>query len=121
MLIYQADTQEIEFPVIKKEKVPREFFFGVYCTLNKEDAEKEAKKLNLKVINIYEIKKINSLNIKVFKEYNNELLAFIDNCKYNIHNYDAIIIDNKQASFHTIKALDLIQFVKSYEMKRVIK
>ena len=121
-LIYYGADIEIEFPKIKKEKIRPAFSWGFYATLSKENAEN-----NSNIVNVYEVKNIDKLNIKIFGNYNDEYFEFTANCKQGkIHLYDGIITpitDNKvgEVSFHTIRALDSINFLESYKVYKAIK
>jgi hypothetical protein len=55
--------------------------------ISKENAEN-----NSNIVNVYEVKNIDKLNIKIFESYNDEYFEFIANCKQDkIHLYDVII------------------------------
>lgn len=148
-IIYHGSYMTIEFPEIRKHRFTKDFSWGFYCTEIKEQAEKWASKFNTSIVNLYELRDFKSLNIKEFKDYNEEWLDFVVGCRSgDTHNYDVVIgpmaddtiydyIDaytqgqmNKQKffelmkfkyptnqiSFHTIKALDHINFIESYEL-----
>ena len=122
VLIYYGADIEVEFPKINKKKIRPAFSWGFYATLSKENAEN-----NSNIVNVYEVKNIDKLNIKIFENYNDEYFEFTANCKQGkIHLYDVIITaitDNKVAevSFHTIRALDSINFLESYKVYKAIK
>ncbi|KFX54708.1 DUF3990 domain-containing protein [Clostridium botulinum] len=148
-IIYHGCYMKIEFPEIRKHRFTKDFSWGFYCTEIKEQAEKWSSKFNTSIVNLYELRDFESLNIKEFNEYNEEWLDFVVGCRSgDTHNYDVVIgpmaddtiydyIDaytqgqmNKQKffelmkfkyptnqiSFHTIKALDHINFIESYEI-----
>lgn len=149
-LIYHRSYMEIEFPEIRKHRFTKDFSWGFYCTKIKEQAEKWADKFNTSIVNGYEVKDINSLNIKAFEDYTDEWLEFVVKCRSgNTHEYDVVIgpmaddtiydyieaytqgqmnkqkffelmkfkYPTHQISFHTIKALDCINFIESYKVK----
>lgn len=149
-LIYHESYLEIEFPDIRKHRYTKDFSWGFYCTKIKEQAEKWADKFNTSIVNVYEIKDIKSLNVRVFEDYTDEWLEFVVKCRSGkIHEYDVVIgpmaddtiydyieaytqgqmnkqkffelikfkYPTHQMSFHTIKALDSINFIKSYKVK----
>ena len=149
-LIYHRSYMEIEFPEIRKHRFTKDFSWGFYCTKLKEQAEKWADKFNTSIVNVYEVKDINSLNIKAFEDYTDEWLEFVVKCRSgNTHEYDVVIgpmaddtiydyieaytqgqmnkqkffelmkfkYPTHQISFHTIKALDCINFIESYKVK----
>lgn len=148
-LIYNGNYMKIEFPEIRKSKFTKDFSWGFYCTEIQEKAEKWASKYNTPVVNIYELKNIESLKIKEFKDYGDEWLDFVVSCRSGrTHEYDVVIgpmaddtiydyieayihgqmnkeyffelmkfkYPTHQISFHTIKALDCIYFIESYEI-----
>lgn len=148
-IIYHGSYIKTEFPIIYKTKYPKDFSFGFYCTLIKEEAENLAINFNTPVVNIYKVTNLNALNIKIFEDYNDEWLEFVMNCRNGkTHNYDVVIgpiaddtiydyieaytqgqmntkkffqsmnlkYPNHQISFHTIKALNCINFIKSYQL-----
>ena len=148
-IVYHGSYMEIEFPEIRKHRFTKDFSWGFYCTKIQEQAEKLAIKFNTPIVNIYEVKNIESLNIKEFKDYSDEWLEFVVNCRSgNTHNYDIVIgpmaddtiydyieaythgqmnkqkffelmkfkYPTHQISFHTIKALDCINYIQSYQV-----
>ena len=149
-IIYHGSYTKIELPYIKKYLFTKDFSWGFYCTKIKEQAEKWADKFNTSIVNVYEVKDINSLNIKAFEDYTDEWLEFVVKCRSgNTHEYDVVIgpmaddtiydyieaytqgqmnkqkffelmkfkYPTHQISFHTIKALDCINFIESYKVK----
>lgn len=91
-IIYHASYMKIEFPKISKVKYPKDFSFGFYCTLIKEEAEYLALKYTTPIVNVYEITNLSSLSIKVFEDYSDQWLDFVISCRNgNTHKYDVII------------------------------
>lgn len=152
-IIYHGSYMKIEFPEIRKHRFTKDFSWGFYCTKIQEQAEKWAGKFNTPIVNIYELKNIESLNIKEFKDYTDEWLDFVVGCRSGkTHEYDVVIgpmaddtiydyieaythgqmnkkkffelmkfkYPTHQISFHTIKALDCINFIESYQPKESI-
>lgn len=150
-IIYHGSYIEIEFPEIRKHRFTKDFSWGFYCTKIQEQAEKWASKFNTPIVNIYELKNIESLNIKEFKDYTDEWLDFVVGCRSGkTHEYDVVIgpmaddtiydyieaythgqmnkkkffelmkfkYPTHQISFHTIKALDCISFIESYQSNK---
>ena len=150
-IIYHGSYIEIEFPEIRKHRFTKDFSWGFYCTKVQEQAEKWASKFNTPIVNIYELKNIESLNIKEFKDYTDEWLDFVVGCRSGkTHEYDVVIgpmaddtiydyieaythgqmnkkkffelmkfkYPTHQISFHTIKALDCINFIESYQSNK---
>ncbi|EJO5348865.1 DUF3990 domain-containing protein [Clostridium botulinum] len=149
-IVYHGSYMKIEFPDIRKHRFTKDFSWGFYCTEIKKQAEKWASKFNTSVINVYELKDIKSLNIKMFEDYTDEWLEFVVGCRDgNTHKYDVVIgpmaddtiydyieaykhgqmnkqkffelmkfkYPTNQISFHSIEALDHINFIESYELK----
>lgn len=148
-IMYHSSCRKIELPEIRKHRFTKDFSWGFYCTKNQKQAEKQAKKFNTPLVNVYELKNVEDLNVKEFKDYSDEWLAFVVDCRSGkTHEYDVVIgpmsddtiydyIEaysmgqmNKekffklmkfkypihQISFHTIKALNCIEFVDCYEV-----
>lgn len=148
-LIYHGSYMKIEFPEIRKHRFTKDFSWGFYCTTIQKQAEKWASKFNTSIVNVYELKNIDSLNVKEFNDYCDEWLDFVVNCRNgDIHEYDVVIgpmaddtiydyieayshgqmnkqkffelmkfkYPTHQISFHTIKALDCINFIENYEI-----
>lgn len=146
-MIYHGSYMEIEYPDIRKHRFTKDFSWGFYCTEIQEQAEKWASKFNTSIVNVYKLKNIEELNVKIFEGYTDEWLEFVVNSRSGkIHDYDVVsgamaddtIYDyieayllgqmNKekffdlmkfkypthQISFHTIKALDHLDFINSY-------
>ncbi|WP_291664755.1 DUF3990 domain-containing protein [Clostridium sp.] len=91
-IIYHASYTKIELPEISKIKYPKDFSFGFYCTLTKEEAEYLALKYTTPTVNVYKISNPSSLSIKVFEDYGDEWLDFVISCRNgNTHKYDVVI------------------------------
>lgn len=149
-IIYHGSYMKIEFPEIRKHRFTKDFSWGFYCTKIQSQAEKWATKFNTPIVNVYEVKNIESLNIKKFEDYTDEWLEFVVGCRSgNVHNYDVVIgpmaddtiydyieayshgqmnkqkffelmkfkYPTHQISFHSIKALDCINFINCYEVE----
>ncbi len=151
--IYHSSYMKIEFPEIRKCRFTKDFSWGFYCTEIQEQAEKKASRFKTSIVNVYEIKDMESLNIKKFEDCTDEWLEFVVNCRSGkMHRYDVVIgpmtddtiydyieaythgqmnkqyffdlmkfkYPTHQISFHTINALDRINFVESYQIKDII-
>jgi hypothetical protein len=89
---YHGSYIEIEFPEIRKHRFTKDFSWGFYCTEIQEQSEKLCKKFSTPVVNIYEVKDMESLNVKRFDEYIDEWLEFVVNCRSGkTHRYDVVI------------------------------
>lgn len=92
MTIYHGGYLSVDNPIIKISKNTKDFGFGFYCTIIKEQAERWAKRYNTKIVSIYNVRLDSSLKIKEFKEMSDEWLDFIVDCrKGKSHDYDIVI------------------------------
>ena len=146
MTVYHGGYQPVKKPEIRKGRNTKDFGYGFYCTIIKEQAQRWAKRYETKAISIYDVRMNTNLNIKEFTEMSEEWLDFIVACRSGqshdydivegpmaddtIYNYVQNFIDGKisraafwelvkfnhpthQISFHTISALDTLQYVGS--------
>ena len=91
-LIYHGSYTEIQNPKIIDGRHTKDFGFGFYCTVIREQAEREAKRFNTPVINVYSVLFDTSLDILEFETMTDEWLDFIANCRSGIpHKYDIVI------------------------------
>lgn len=91
-IVYHSNYMKVEFPGIRKHRFTKNFSWGFYCTKSQKQAEKSARKFNTSIVNVYELKNIDSLNIKEFKDYTDEWLDFVISCRSgNTHKYDVVI------------------------------
>lgn len=70
--MYHGSCRKIELPEIRKHRFTKDFSWGFYCTKNQKQAEKQAKKFNTPLVNVYELKNVEDLNVKEFKDYSDE-------------------------------------------------
>lgn len=148
-IIYHGSYMKIEFPEIRKHRFTKDFSWGFYCTEIQEQAEKCSSKFNTSIVNVYELRNIEALNIKKFYAYTDEWLEFVVNCRSRkTHKYDVVIgpmaddtiydyieaysqgqmnkqkffelmkfkYPTHQISFHTIEALDHLNFIENYQI-----
>lgn len=91
-IIYHGSYMTIEYPEIRKHKFTKDFSVGFYCTEIKEQAEKWASKFKTSIVNVYQIRDLENLQIKIFDDYSNEWLDFVVSCRSgNSHDYDVVI------------------------------
>jgi len=101
MILYHGGTDIIEKPVIRPQSGGRDFGIGFYCTDIRGQAEKWAKRQGrirklAAVLNMYEFNIDNAksnLNIKMFKDYSQEWLNLVVNCRkdpHYIHGFDIV-------------------------------
>ena len=92
MTVYHGVYQPVKKPEIRKGRNTKDFVYGFYCTIIKEQAQRWAKRYETKVISIYDVRMNNNLNIKEFTEMSEEWLDFIVDCRSGKdHNYDIVI------------------------------
>lgn len=90
-IIYHASYTNVDEPSIIKGKYTKDFGYGFYCTRNKAQAEKCAKKYNMPVVNTYFLKDISDLRVKKFEEYNEKWLDFVIHCRNGgTHDYEIV-------------------------------
>jgi hypothetical protein len=101
MILYHGGTDSIEKPVIRPQSGGRDFGRGFYCMDIRSQAEKWAQRQGRvrklpAVVNRYEFdmnQAQNKVNIKIFKEYSEEWLDLVINCRKNpqyIHGFDIV-------------------------------
>lgn len=91
-LIYHGSYTEIQNPKIIVGRHTKDFGFGFYCTVIREQAERWAKRFNTPVINVYSVLFDTSLDILEFETMTDEWLDLIANCRSGTpHKYDIVI------------------------------
>lgn len=92
MEVYHGGYNSIENPEIRIGKYAKDFGAGFYCTELKEQAVRWARRYDTPMINIYDFKQNNKLNILHFEEMTEEWLEFIVDCRSGKkHDYDIVI------------------------------
>ena len=92
MTVYHGGDTIIENPKITKGKNTKDFGYGFYCTIIREQAERWAKRYDRPVVSIYTVRMNTGLNILEFREMTDAWLDFIINCRNGTaHNYDIVI------------------------------
>ncbi|MFV0289481.1 MAG: DUF3990 domain-containing protein [Mangrovibacterium sp.] len=92
MTVYHGGYSEIKTPRIIIGRNTKDFGQGFYCTIIREQAERWAKRYDVKTVNTYTVRLDSKLNILEFKELTDEWLDFIIDCRNGIeHNYDIVI------------------------------
>lgn len=92
IILYHGSREIVEFPEIRTAKFNKDFYFGFYCTLFKEQAQRWATRFSGKgFINEYAYTPNNSLKILNFDEMTEEWLDFIAACRMGTpHDYDIV-------------------------------
>ena len=97
MRLYHGSKMIVEFPEIRMQKHNKDFYFGFYCTLLKEQAIRWATRFDAQgYLNEYEYTKDDSLKIKIFPKMNEEWLDFIISCRLG-HSHDYDIVEGPMA------------------------
>lgn len=92
MEVYHGGYNSIENPEIRIGKYAKDFGAGFYCTELKEQAVRWARRYDTPMINIYDFKQNDKLNILHFEEMTEEWLEFIVDCRSGKkHDYDIVI------------------------------
>ncbi len=92
MTVYHGGYQPVEKPEIRFNKHTKDFGFGFYCTVIREQAERWARRFNTKIVSSYDVRFSSELRILEFKEMTDEWLDFIVACRSGKnHDYDIVI------------------------------
>lgn len=92
MTVYHGSYAVIKQPKVIHGKNTKDFGFGFYCTIIREQAERWAKRYDTPIVNTYTVRINTDLKILEFKDMTDEWLDFIINCCHGIdHNYDIVI------------------------------
>lgn len=146
-LLYHISNKVEEEPYLRCSEDTQIFSWGFYCFLDEGQALEEAKKFGGNaVINVYYLRAISNLKIKVFNEPTDEWFNFIISCKNGVlHNYDVVKglvpieyedgcisekvdkselmeglktkIAAEKISFHTVKALTYLTYKANYVLR----
>ena len=91
MEIFHGSTEIVKNPEIRVTKYNKDFYFGFYCTIYKEQAERWATRFGNGYVNIYEYTENPKLKILHFEEMTDEWLDFIAACRIGTpHSYDIV-------------------------------
>lgn len=91
MLLYHGSTVLVEKPEIRTTKFNKDFYFGFYCTLMREQADRWATRFGDGIVNIYEYTEDSALKKLVFPKMTEEWLDFIAACRNGTpHDYDIV-------------------------------
>ena len=92
MTVYHGSYTKIAQPKITYGKNTKDFGYGFYCTIIREQSQRWAKRYNTPMINTYTVRLNTDLNILEFKEMTEIWLDFIISCRQGTaHNYDIVI------------------------------
>ncbi len=91
-LIYHGSYAKIRMPKILIGRNTKDFGFGFYCTVIREQAERWARRFDTPTINVYSFLADESLDILEFKTMTEEWLDFIADCRAGKkHGHDIVI------------------------------
>ncbi len=91
MEIYHGSTVIVQKPEIRTARFNKDFYFGFYCTVFRNQAERWATRFGDGVVNVYEYVENPDLKILRFPELSEEWLDFIAACRSGIpHSYDIV-------------------------------
>lgn len=89
--IYHGSTVIVDTPEIRKTGYAKDFSWGFYCTVNKEQAQRWALRNFVGCVNTYLYTENNNLKILKFEEMSDEWLDFIADCRSGKdHSYDIV-------------------------------
>ena len=91
MEIYHGSIDIVKYPEIRVTKYNKDFYFGFYCTLYREQAERWATRFGDGYVNVYEYTENPNLRVLKFEEMTEEWLDFIAVCRNGTpHSYDIV-------------------------------
>lgn len=92
MILYHGSKEVVKSPEIRIVRYNKDFYFGFYCTVMKEQANRWAIRFTGKgIINEYEYHENPLLKILKFPEMSEEWLDFIATCRSGkSHDYDIV-------------------------------
>ena len=92
MELYHASKEIVQYPEVRKARYTKDFSWGFYCTNNFKQAVRWANRgIGDPIINYYEYKPNEKLNILRFPEISDAWLDFIAECRSGkTHSYDIV-------------------------------
>lgn len=92
MTLYHGSKSIVESPEIRIQKYNKDFYFGFYCTLIREQAVRWAVRFDsVGYLSEYLYVPDDTLRVKRFPEMSEEWLDFIASCRLgNPHDYDIV-------------------------------
>ena len=92
MILYHGSREIVKSPEIRILRYSKDFYFGFYCTLMREQAKRWAVRFSGKgIVNEYEYVQGISLKMLNFPEMTEEWLDFIIDCRRGkSHDYDIV-------------------------------
>lgn len=92
MILYHGSKEIVKSPEIRIAHYYKDFYYGFYCTMFKEQAKRWAIRFNGHgIINEYEYFENSELNVLKFSEMTEDWLDFIVKCRSGkSHDYDIV-------------------------------
>ena len=92
IILYHGSKELVEVPQIRTARYNKDFYYGFYCTLFREQAKRWAVRYSgVGMMNEYIYTPDNRLKVKKFSEMTEEWLDFIVRCRQGIpHDYDIV-------------------------------
>ena len=92
MILYHGSKVLVKSPEIRLQKYNKDFYFGIYCTLIREQATRWAVRFDgVGYLSEYLYMPDDSLRVKRFTEMTEEWLDFIVSCRLgHPHDYDIV-------------------------------
>lgn len=92
VVVYHGSSQIVEYPEIRLAKYNKDFYFGLYCTIMPEQAQRWATRMTGKgILNEYLYTPNDSMKTLVFTDMTEEWLDFIVDCRLGKpHDYDIV-------------------------------
>ena len=92
MILYHGSREVVKTPEVRILRYSKDFYFGFYCTLMREQAKRWAVRFSGKgIVNEYEYVQGISLKMLNFPEMTEEWLDFIIDCRRGkSHDYDIV-------------------------------
>lgn len=92
MILYHGSREIVEYPEIRKAKFNKDFYFGFYCTVYRQQAERWATRYGKKgYVNQYEYIPDEKLKYLRFDKMTEEWLDFIVACRQGVpHTFDIV-------------------------------
>lgn len=92
VIVYHGSTEIVRYPEIRITKFNKDFYFGFYCTIMKEQAKRWAMRFGKSgYVSCYEYTPNKDLKMLKFEKMTENWLDFIVDCRAGIsHDYDIV-------------------------------
>ena len=96
MIVYHGSTDAVPCPEIRQTRFYKDFSYGFYCTLYRQQADRWATRFGDGVVNLYEYMPNPECKMLRFSEMTEEWLDFIAACRSG-HHHDYDIVEGPMA------------------------